>query len=139
MWLLAIQGENPGTMPRINQVDAVMSSLSPSCLPHATGAAVVLADGRVRTTLTHHLVAADTLVAAGALFGSGLTVTSARRNRHGPEARGRSAHSRANPRIAPSGPDPLWRARRIYNDYAHANRCAPPGRNPGGGAQGQSD
>jgi len=32
-----------------------------------------------------------------------------------------------------------WRARRQFDDHAHAYRCAPPGRNPGGGAEGQPD
>jgi hypothetical protein len=37
------------------------------------------------------------------------------------------------------GSIPRPRGWRYLNDNAHADRCAPPGRNPGGGAQGQSD
>ena len=39
------------------------------------------------------------------------------------------------PPADPAGPLRLWRSR---NGNAHAYRCAPPGRNPGGGPQGKS-
>jgi hypothetical protein len=42
-------------------------------------------------------------------------------------------------RMDPPGSDPALHVRRLLNDYAHANRRAPPGRNPGGGRKGKQD
>ncbi len=41
-------------------------------------------------------------------------------------------------RATPADPARAERVRRIHNGNAHAHRCAPPGRNAGGGTQGKS-
>jgi hypothetical protein len=50
---------------------------------------------------------------------------------------GISAHIEHN-RVAQADPARRRRARRLSNGNAHAHRCAPPGRNAGGGPQGKS-
>ena len=56
----------------------------------------------------------------------------------------RARHDRAHPKFrapsgdhGPRGPVPGARGWRYHYDNAHVDRCAPPGRNPGGGAQRQ--
>ena len=53
-----------------------------------------------------------------------------------PPVAGLHVYLRALP-APPPGSGLLRRAWRIHNGNAHANRCAPPGRNEGGGTQGQ--
>jgi hypothetical protein len=68
------------------------------------------------------------------------------RDMKGPAADGRaitthmgtSEHIEHN-RVPLADPAGRGRARRLSNGNAHAYRCAPPGRNAGGGTQGQSD
>src|SRR5688500_15233482 len=55
----------------------------------------------------------------------------------GQQREGASAATHLHFDGAKLGKDP--RARRLFNDNAHADRRAPPGRNPGGGRQGKPD
>ncbi|WP_313437414.1 hypothetical protein, partial [Novosphingobium sp.] len=88
-----------------------------------------------------HVAADKRTVALGALDCPVSNFTSARNN-VGLAASGRPDDPGAGfieqTRATLADPAGAERVRRLYNGNAHAHRCAPPGRNAGGGTQGKS-
>jgi hypothetical protein len=126
----------PGKRPGFEQVDAGMRSQLPfSSLPPERAQAAWMA-AHARKVAPRILYPADTNPNAVAQLRSGIVQTANRRAFAKAFARfgGIPTHVRA-PSPVLSEPRRAWR---FYNDNAHADRCAPPGRNSGGGAQGQS-
>lgn len=130
---------NPGPSPDA-QVDAEMRSGSLPAETLPSRAVAVAVQQPAHEMSLRHLVTADTQHAAGRIIAPGYSHTAVRFA--GIRSRVNSCFVQERADHAGSGPyraDQARRARRVINDNAHANRCAPPGRNPGGGAQGQPD
>src|SRR6478609_1125939 len=115
------------------QVDAVMRSKSHSPKPHPTGC---VAEAALAQTSSLRLpVPADTFRGAPSIAIGGAYPFSVR-------ARGGTHTDRRVPAHVPALMGQSMtaaRARRLLHGNAHADRCAPPGRNAGGGTQWQPD
>src|SRR5690606_8512412 len=111
------------------QVDALMMSKSYSAKSQPTGC--VAAAALAQTVPLRLLVTADTFRGASHTTVGGVSLFSVRA--------GGGTHTGRRVPVPGLRSRSTARAGRLFNGNAHADRCAPPGRNPGGGAQGQPD
>ncbi|MDF8331597.1 hypothetical protein [Novosphingobium cyanobacteriorum] len=127
--------------PPAPEVDAVMMSQVSAQPNRPKGARYGSSDTGART-FPRIVITADThqpppggeRMRFATALRSGNSAFAKRGIRHTADARARAFDE--NRALIP-GYVPRRRGWRLFDDNAHADRCAPPGRNPGGGAEGQ--
>ena len=129
----------PFIVPGPDRLTRAMRSPSPQCQQQPSWALACRASGPAGRTSPRYPILADT-DAKGRTGIYPVPMLTTRRAASEPGfalRRGDSDIVRNTVRAAGPAYGPGRRAWRHYNGNAHAYRCAPPGRNPGGGAQGQ--